>query len=241
MKTVSKSTKHCIILGGIFFIALLVGVHTFGIQSVSATMPTSEPITTPTPVITPAKNVPKWIIVHHTAGTQSDTFEDVNRWHKERWPNFVSALGYHIGYHYFIDATGSVTQGRAETEEGAHTIGKNTESIGICLAGNFSRPGEIPTEEQERKLVELVQEIQKRWNIPNENIVPHRKFAATECYGKNLDDNWVQSLLRKYEATPTPEEPEETSQPEQSKLNPIQEVLEKIIDIIDKIRSLFGF
>ncbi|GEM_PF-5583217 len=150
-----------------------------------------------------ATNEPKWIIVHHTAGSLKDTFEDVNRWHKERWPNFVSSLGHHIGYHYFIDATGKVTQGRAENEEGAHTIGKNTESIGICLAGNFSRPGEMPTEAQERKSVELIREIQKRWDIPNENIVPHRKFAATECYGKNLDDYWVQSLFKKYGTTPT--------------------------------------
>lgn len=194
-------------------------------------------------------NEPKWIIVHHTGGTEQDpmastkhhTFEIVNDWHRKLWPNFESSLGYHIGYHYFIDAQGKVMQGRTETDEGAHTVGKNTESIGICLAGNFDRPNEMPTEAQERTLVELIREIQKRWNISDDKIVPHRKFASKTCYGLNLSDDWVQSLLKKYENAIQQEEP---SQPEevpgkestQSIIETIQEIIDKILD---KIRSFF--
>jgi hypothetical protein len=186
-------------------------------------------------------NNPKWIIVHHTGGTDQDplastkhhTFEVVNDWHRKLWPDFTSSLGYHIGYHYFVDATGEITQGRAETEEGAHTIGKNTESIGICLAGNFDRPGEMPTESQERNLVKLIRDVQKRWNIQDENIVPHRRFANKTCYGKNLPDDWVQGLFKKYE--------KEIQHEEMPLTETYQSIIDRLQQILDKMRNFFGF
>ena len=141
----------------------------------------------------------KYIIIHHTGGTDLNpyadtshhTFDIVNRFHGYKW-NFKSSLGYYIGYHYFIERNGLVTQGRADNEEGAHTKGYN-KNIGICLAGNFDATK--PTSAQTKALRTLLQNL--KLNNPNAEIVPHRKFASKSCYGRYLSDTWASDLLRK--------------------------------------------
>lgn len=43
-----------------------------------------------------------------------------------------------IGYTYFIKFSGLIETGRFIEEVGAHTVGHNNTSIGICLAGEFA-------------------------------------------------------------------------------------------------------
>lgn len=146
-------------------------------------------------------NVPEWIIVHHTGGvdanpladTSNHTFEIVDNYHRGLW-NFVSSLGHYIGYHYFIEKDGKVTQGRADNDEGAHVKGYNLKSIGICLAGNFDAT--LPTEAQTNALRELLKELSSKHNIPATKIVPHRKFANKTCYGNKLSNDWAANLLK---------------------------------------------
>jgi len=146
-------------------------------------------------------NVPKWLIVHHTGGTDASpradtshhTFEIVDNYHRGLW-NFRSSLGHYIGYHYFIDKNGKVTQGRADTEEGAHTKGMNLKSIGVALAGNFDAT--LPTAEQTEALTELLKELSIKYTIPVTNIVPHRMFANKTCYGNKLGNKWAADLVK---------------------------------------------
>ena len=136
----------------------------------------------------------KYLIIHHTSGTDIDpledtshhTFEIVDARHKQKW-SFKSNLGYYIGYQYFIDKTGKVTQGREDTEEGAHTIGYNKESVGICLSGNFDVTK--PTEAQITALKALLHRLSAKYNVSLENIIPHRAKANKSCYGRNLSDD----------------------------------------------------
>lgn len=145
-------------------------------------------------------NKPEYLIVHHTGGINSDpladtshhTFEMVNEWHRKLW-NFRSSLGYYIAYHYFIDKEGMVTQGRADTDDGAHCIGQNRQSIAIALAGNFDVTD--PTENQVKSLTGLLKKLSKIYDIPQSNVVPHRKFSNKTCYGRRLSDSWAASLL----------------------------------------------
>lgn len=139
-------------------------------------------------------NTPKYLIVHHTGGTDADpladtsshTFEIVNAWHVQKgWGK--------IGYHWFIDKSGKKTQGRMDNEEGAHTIGYNEQSLGICLAGNFDVT--MPTKEQIETLTNLLVIKSKQYAIPLENIVPHRFASPKTCYGKLLGDDWARKLL----------------------------------------------
>ena len=146
------------------------------------------------------RNVPKWLIVHHTGGAAADpradtshhTFEMVNEYHRRLW-NFRSSLGHFIGYQYFIDKAGKVTQGRADTDEGAHCLGRNRDSIGICLAGNFDVTD--PTKKQEQALRDLLLSLSVKYSIPVSNIVPHRRFSNKSCYGTRLADGWAASLV----------------------------------------------
>jgi len=99
-------------------------------------------------------NTPTVVITHHCGGTDAQpladssfaTVDDVNSWHYARWPEFKSQRGYFVGYHYFISKDGTVTQTRNHNEEGAHVIGMNSKSIGVCFAGNFDLTK--PTEKQ---------------------------------------------------------------------------------------------
>jgi len=154
-------------------------------------------------------NKPQFLIVHHTGGTDADpkadtshhTFDVVDGWHKKLW-NFKSSLGHYIGYHYFIDKTGKVTQGRSDTDEGAHTKGKNLVSLGICLAGNFDVT--VPSKEQVAALKTLLRAKMTQYALSLDSIVPHRKFAVKSCYGSKLSDTWAKDLLKEIPVTPTP-------------------------------------
>jgi hypothetical protein len=138
-------------------------------------------------------NTPTVIITHHTGGTDANpladssfaTVKDVNEWHKARWPEFVSSLGFHVGYHYFIQKNGKITQTRLHSEEGAHTIGMNTKSIGVCFAGNFDVSK--PTKEQMTAWYNLYRDLLKQY--PLIPTYPHRKYANKTCHGKLLKDN----------------------------------------------------
>ena len=137
----------------------------------------------------------KYIICHHAGGTDlnpladtsNHTAEMVDAWHKAKgWDG--------IGYNWFIEKSGLVKKGRDENKIGAHTIGYNDKSIGICLAGNFDAT--LPTKEQTESLRKLLKEKMTQYNVPLENIVPHRKFANKTCYGKLLSDDWARNLIK---------------------------------------------
>ena len=129
---------------------------------------------------------PQYIVIHHGAGNWS--FNQVNESHKNKW-GFKSSLGYYIGYQYFIEYSGKVYQGRVDNEEGAHTIGYNKNSIGICLQGNMEI--EKPTEFQLKYLKELVNKKQLEYGIINKNTIGHREVANTLCPGWNLWEELV--------------------------------------------------
>lgn len=139
-------------------------------------------------------NKPEWIIVHHTGGTDSDPLADTSHHTAEIVDEWHKSLGWDgIGYHYFIEKDGTLKSGRPENVKGAHAIGYNDKSVGICLAGNFDAT--LPTVMQEKTLADLLKVMQNRYKIPVEKIVPHREFAAKTCYGNKLADDWAQKLV----------------------------------------------
>ncbi len=139
------------------------------------------------------KNEPREIIVHHTADSNAGLqFKKVNEYHRtQEFPQ--SSLGYFCGYHYFIERNGEYRQARADSDEGAHTKGRNFGSIGIGLAGNFSY--EYPTKQQEVTLGNLCKELMKKYNVRITDVVPHRKYANKDCPGSQLKNNWAQIVV----------------------------------------------
>ena len=136
---------------------------------------------------------PEYIIIHHSATSRDlTTFEAINEYHRQKW-NFISSLGYYIGYHYLITGDGQYRQGRADTDEGAHAKGWNDKSIGICLTGDFMI--EKPSDAQLKTLKDLLDTLLKRWNIPKENVKGHREVSQTLCPGDNLMA-WIQEYRK---------------------------------------------
>lgn len=137
-------------------------------------------------------NKPEYIIIHHTATPKDKnprTFDAVKRYHISKgWGD--------IGYHYFIESDGTLFNGRNENVAGAHCYqdNMNFKSIGICLEGNFDI--EEPNKEQLKTLKELIKTIQVKYNIPDKNVLPHRKYATYKsCPGKNFTDKEINELL----------------------------------------------
>lgn len=142
-------------------------------------------------------NVPKKIIVHHSAAdTPTPQFDAINEWHKER--DFtLSELGFYVGYHYVIEKDGQLKTARREYEVGCHTIGENEQSIGVCLVGNFDVSD--PTPQQLATLGDLLTSLCTRYSLDESEIFPHRAFAQKDCYGTRLGDHWAARVYLEHE------------------------------------------
>ena len=67
-----------------------------------------------------------------------------------------------IGYHYVVRRDGTVENGRPIEEPGAHVVGHNRYSIGICYEGGLNASGDdddTRTPEQVRALRQLVERL----------------------------------------------------------------------------------
>ena len=126
----------------------------------------------------------KQIVIHHTASSRDrTTLQDVNAWHKLRWADFKSSLGYWVGYHYLITGDGKITQTRRDNEMGAHCI-PNDGKIGVCLTGNFMT--ETPTQAQIDALKRVLGALLKTYGLKYTDIKAHRELSQTLCPGNNL-------------------------------------------------------
>ena len=118
------------------------------------------------------------IIVHCSATPDGKDFtvDDITRWHKAR--GFKT-----IGYHYVIYRDGTIHGGRPVSEEGAHCVGHNKNSIGVCYIGGLAADGKTPkdtrTDAQKSSLRYLL--IGLKEDCPNAAIRGHRDFAAKAC------------------------------------------------------------
>lgn len=139
-----------------------------------------------------AINKPQYIIIHHSATKQGDA-ETFRKYHIEinGWKD--------IGYHYVINngtykPDGLIEVGREENDIGAHALGYNDKSIGICLVGNFDE--DKPTEKQLKSLRKLCRYLMQKYNIPIQNVLGHRETGAKKsCPGNNVNMDEVRNML----------------------------------------------
>lgn len=123
---------------------------------------------------------PEFIIIHHSATADGEklSWQAIRRGHlAKRYRD--------IGYHYGIELINTryeILTGRMLNESGAHCRGWNGQSIGICFIGNFER--DRPPEGQIRLGLRLVESLREVFDIPEENVKPHRDFKATLCPGR---------------------------------------------------------
>ena len=114
----------------------------------------------------------RFVVRHHRAG--DGDAEGIHKLHKDR--------GYSgIGYHFYVRKDGSVYAGRPIEMIGAHTLGENHRSIGICFEGDFEKQQKMPLAEEEsgRKLVDYIKTI-----YPTAKVVGHKDLKSTLCPGR---------------------------------------------------------
>lgn len=119
----------------------------------------------------------KEIIIHCSATRSDKDFHasDIERWHKER--GFKS-----IGYHYVIALDGSIEFGRSLSEIGAHCLGHNKKSIGICYIGGLDLNGSpcgTLNYLQRESLIKLLGSLVK--TFPGCSIHGHNEFSNKLC------------------------------------------------------------
>ena len=121
------------------------------------------------------------LIVHCSAVRpgQRSSAKDIDGWHREKGWNG-------IGYHYVVRRDGSIELGRPIEEVGAHCVGHNSHSIGICYEGGLNELGEeadTRTPEQKVALRKLLKELHGQF--PKAMIVGHHDLNPGKkcpCY-----------------------------------------------------------
>jgi len=106
--------------------------------------------------------------------------EDIHEWHLARgWSG--------IGYHYVICEDGALERGRPHYWKGAHVVGHNRNSLGICLIGidTFTDP-------QWSTLTDLLRSLKMLY--PGVTIHGHYEFTN----GKTCPNFNVKQFLKDY-------------------------------------------
>lgn len=128
----------------------------------------------------------------------SDTYPDmdigrdeIERWHLDRgWAG--------IGYNYIIRRNGIVEKGRdldndgdVDEEIGAHALGHNANSIGICVVGGKAKGPTHPvnfTRHQWQSLEVLCERLVK--DYPNAEVIGHSDVSKKPCPMFNVKEWW---------------------------------------------------
>ena len=115
----------------------------------------------------------KWLVVHTSASASAGkvlypTVDDVRAWHKAKgWKD--------IGYHWFIEGSGALKRGRPESLAGAHVMGLNQSSVGVCVSGHGDFAAFTP--EQAHTLITLLVDKCVEHGIDESRVIGHREVA----------------------------------------------------------------
>ena len=118
------------------------------------------------------------LVVHCSAVRPYETSSaaEIDERHKRRKTHGIPWKG--IGYHFVVRRDGTIEKGRPVSEKGAHVVGHNKYSIGICYEGGKDNSGkdvDTRTPEQKKALRELLETLHGQF--PRAVIVGHRDLA----------------------------------------------------------------
>ena len=130
------------------------------------------------------------IIIHCSATREGQeiSVDTIRQWHIRRgWSD--------IGYHFVIYLDGSVHEGRPLERIGAHTIGHNRNSIGVCYIGGmnkeYTKAKDTRTTAQKESLENLLMSYKNKYK--DIKIYGHRDFANKACpsFDATSEYKWI--------------------------------------------------
>jgi hypothetical protein len=149
---------------------------------------------------------PNKIIIHHslTADSSTVSWGAIRKWHTgltgspiKGDPNYnpyienpMDDIGYGFGIELINDHY-EILMGRRPDLVGAHTIGKNDQSIGICVVGNYDI--DPVTQEIKETIQKLLTWLILTYKIEPREIYGHCQFSQKTCPGKNMMD-WIKTI-----------------------------------------------
>jgi len=142
------------------------------------------------------ENSREWknIIIHHSA-TKDDGLK--LEWKSIKYYHTQIKGWLDIGYHFGVERVDNDYKyliGRPLSLSGAHTRGKNGNSIGICVVGNFDFYS--PNKQQYIMAAELCKYLMNKYDIPISNVFPHRQFSSKSCPGIKFDMQELKNYIR---------------------------------------------
>ena len=114
------------------------------------------------------------LIVIHCSATRCNQDYPVTRLISDHAKRF----GF-TGYHYYITRNGQTFQTRHEQLIGAHAVGYNQHSLGVCYEGGINEIGkhvDTRTHQQKQALLKLLRRLKKAH--PEARIVGHRDLPG---------------------------------------------------------------
>ncbi|MCC7204328.1 MAG: N-acetylmuramoyl-L-alanine amidase [Phycisphaeraceae bacterium] len=131
------------------------------------------------------------ITVHHegwtpvwftSQGETANRIESIRRAHVGKgWAD--------VGYHYIIDRSGRIWQGRDVRYQGAHVQENNENNVGVMLLGNFEQ--QKPSSAQMVTVVDVLRALMRQYKVPIKRVYTHRELKPTICPGKSLQPQMV--------------------------------------------------
>ena len=129
------------------------------------------------------------LIVVHCSATRADrdfTENDLEVCHRHRGFNGA-------GYHFYIRKNGDIKNTRPLEKPGAHALGYNAHSIGICYEGGLDvryRPADTRTEWQKHSLRVLIRTLMM--DYPGCRVCGHRDLSPDRNGdGRISPEEWV--------------------------------------------------
>jgi len=130
---------------------------------------------------------PERISIHHTESAQPLSLEGAINELQATQRFHQNGRGWiDMAYHYLIDGSGRIWEGRPMAVVGAHVKEKNDGNVGITLMGDFSKGKRKPTAAQFSSLIKLTRWLSATYAIPADRIKGHQDQEITECPGDAL-------------------------------------------------------
>ena len=99
--------------------------------------------------------------------------DEIRQWHTSPPRNWSD-----IGYHVVIRRDGTLEEGRDIERPGAHTLGQNKNSIGVCLVGGYKGQFDFNYRQLE-SLMTFVGIIKERF--PDIELNGHNDYSEKDC------------------------------------------------------------